>query len=137
VKEGRQGGEQVMEKEKTVNEDEEDDDAFTVAAGLAAIEDNREQDLAEGVAEDEGAGVDGPEDATQKKVTRSDPHKDLRYRVVAILGCQASGKSTLLNHVFGTSFPVLNATATGIQVRESPSAHGVTIRSPSVYGHCG
>lgn len=116
-----------MEKEKTVNEDEEDDDAFTVAAGLAAIEDHREQDLAEGVAEDEGAGVDGPEDATQKKVARSDPHKELRYRVVAILGCQASGKSTLLNHVFGTSFPVLNATATGIQVGESPSAHGSTI----------
>ncbi|CAM9661121.1 unnamed protein product [Scytosiphon promiscuus] len=29
------------------------------------------------------------------------------YRVVAVTGCQCSGKSTLLNAIFGTGFPVL------------------------------
>lgn len=40
----------------------------------------------------------------------------LQYSVVAIVGPQASGKSTLLNALFGTRFPVLDARATGIQV---------------------
>jgi septin family protein len=40
----------------------------------------------------------------------------LLYSVVAIVGPQASGKSTLLNALFGTRFPVLDAKATGVQV---------------------
>eukprot|EP01116_Phalansterium_solitarium_P024479 TRINITY_DN899_c0_g2_i1.p1 TRINITY_DN899_c0_g2~~TRINITY_DN899_c0_g2_i1.p1 ORF type:complete len:745 (+),score=138.06 TRINITY_DN899_c0_g2_i1:153-2387(+) len=35
--------------------------------------------------------------------------KGFAYSVVAILGCQSSGKSTLLNMLFGTSFPVMQA----------------------------
>lgn len=35
------------------------------------------------------------------------PHnKD--YNTIAIIGCQSSGKSTLLNHIFGTNFEVMN-----------------------------
>lgn len=30
------------------------------------------------------------------------------YGVVAVIGCQSSGKSTLLNTAFGTNFPVLD-----------------------------
>lgn len=41
----------------------------------------------------------------------------LQYSVVAIVGPQASGKSSLLNALFGTRFPVLDARATGVQVR--------------------
>eukprot|EP00762_Andalucia_godoyi_P007120 ANDGO_01864.mRNA.1 Protein SEY1 len=33
-----------------------------------------------------------------------------RYGVVSVLGAQSSGKSTLLNHLFGTVFPVMDAT---------------------------
>lgn len=35
------------------------------------------------------------------------------YRVVAVVGCQSGGKSTLLNAAFGTSFPVLDAPRSG------------------------
>lgn len=35
------------------------------------------------------------------------------YTVVAVVGCQSSGKSTLLNAAFGTSFPVLDAPRSG------------------------
>ena len=35
----------------------------------------------------------------------------LDYSLVAIMGPQSSGKSTLLNHVFGTSFREMDATA--------------------------
>lgn len=35
------------------------------------------------------------------------------YRVVAVVGCQSGGKSTLLNATFGTSFPVLDAPKSG------------------------
>lgn len=35
------------------------------------------------------------------------------YGVVAVIGCQSSGKSTLLNACFGTAFPVLNAASRG------------------------
>lgn len=35
------------------------------------------------------------------------------YGVVAVIGCQSGGKSTLLNTSFGTSFPVLNAPRSG------------------------
>jgi len=31
------------------------------------------------------------------------------YSVVTVLGCQSSGKSTLLNHLFGTRFQVMNS----------------------------
>eukprot|EP00916_Digyalum_oweni_P000183 GHVL01000276.1.p1 GENE.GHVL01000276.1~~GHVL01000276.1.p1 ORF type:complete len:114 (+),score=12.86 GHVL01000276.1:69-410(+) len=33
----------------------------------------------------------------------------LDYAVVTVLGCQSSGKSTLLNRTFGTNFQELNA----------------------------
>lgn len=35
------------------------------------------------------------------------------YGVVAVIGCQSGGKSTLLNAAFGTKFPVLDASARG------------------------
>lgn len=35
------------------------------------------------------------------------------YGVVAVIGCQSGGKSTLLNAAFGTHFPVLDATSRG------------------------
>lgn len=35
------------------------------------------------------------------------------YRIVAVVGCQSGGKSTLLNAAFGTSFPVLDAPKSG------------------------
>ncbi|KAJ8902699.1 hypothetical protein NDN08_006019 [Rhodosorus marinus] len=37
----------------------------------------------------------------------------LDYGVVAVIGCQSSGKSTLLNKVFGTDFPVLDVNKAG------------------------
>ncbi|PNH08156.1 Protein ROOT HAIR DEFECTIVE 3 [Tetrabaena socialis] len=48
------------------------------------------------------------------------------YQVVAIMGPQSSGKSTLLNHVFGTSFRMMDAmagrgqTTKGIWLSKSP-----------------
>ena len=33
------------------------------------------------------------------------------YRTVAVIGCQSSGKSTLLNLLFDTTFVVMNETA--------------------------
>lgn len=33
---------------------------------------------------------------------------DLDYHIVSIIGCQSSGKSTLLNHLFNTKFDVMN-----------------------------
>lgn len=33
------------------------------------------------------------------------------YHVVAVFGSQSTGKSTLLNHLFGTQFSVMNETA--------------------------
>lgn len=35
------------------------------------------------------------------------------YKIVSVVGCQSGGKSTLLNHTFGTSFPVLDAPRKG------------------------
>lgn len=35
------------------------------------------------------------------------------YTIVAVVGCQSGGKSTLLNAAFGTSFPVLDAPRSG------------------------
>lgn len=35
------------------------------------------------------------------------------YRVMAVVGCQSGGKSTLLNAAFGTRFPVLDAPKSG------------------------
>lgn len=52
------------------------------------------------------------------------------YRTVAVVGCQSGGKSTLLNYVFGTRFPVLDApklgrcrTTLGIWAAVAPTAH--------------
>lgn len=39
------------------------------------------------------------------------------YACVAIMGCQSSGKSTLLNMLFGTEFKTMNA-----QVRRAAAA---------------
>ena len=39
----------------------------------------------------------------------------LEYRTVAIIGCQSSGKSTLMNHLFGTQFEVLNQGVNGLE----------------------
>jgi hypothetical protein len=40
----------------------------------------------------------------------------LRYHTVAVLGCQSSGKSTLLNLLFGTRFPTMDASLGRYQV---------------------
>lgn len=37
------------------------------------------------------------------------------YRTVAIIGAQSSGKSTLLNTLFGTKFDTLNQESSGMQ----------------------
>lgn len=39
----------------------------------------------------------------------------LSYAVVAIMGPQSSGKSTLLNHLFGTKFKEMDALQVGLQ----------------------
>lgn len=36
------------------------------------------------------------------------------YHTVAIIGCQSSGKSTLLNYLFGTQFEVLDQETRGM-----------------------
>ncbi|MEW5304073.1 MAG: hypothetical protein WDW36_006707 [Sanguina aurantia] len=53
-----------------------------------------------------------------------------KYQVVAIMGPQSSGKSTLLNHVFGTDFTMMDAmtgrsqTTKGIWMCKSPKLAG-------------
>ncbi|GLC63350.1 hypothetical protein PLESTF_000026900 [Pleodorina starrii] len=55
------------------------------------------------------------------------------YQVVAIMGPQSSGKSTLLNHVFGTSFTMMDAmagrgqTTKGIWLSKSPKVTETTV----------
>ena len=39
--------------------------------------------------------------------------RNSNYGIVAVVGCQSSGKSTLLNAAFGTNFPVLDAAVRG------------------------
>ena len=41
---------------------------------------------------------------------KSDFHPPLNkeYQTLAIIGCQSSGKSTLLNHIFSTDFEVMD-----------------------------
>jgi hypothetical protein len=41
------------------------------------------------------------------------PSASREYRVVAVVGCQSGGKSTLVNDAFGTHFPVLDAPKSG------------------------
>lgn len=43
----------------------------------------------------------------------SDTPATCAYKIVAVVGCQSGGKSTLLNHTFGTDFPVLDAPRKG------------------------
>lgn len=43
----------------------------------------------------------------------SDARETRSYNIVAVVGCQSGGKSTLLNHTFGTDFPVLDAPKKG------------------------
>ncbi|BAM81250.1 hypothetical protein, conserved [Cyanidioschyzon merolae strain 10D] len=42
--------------------------------------------------------------------------RGLQYHTVAVLGCQSSGKSTLLNCLFGTNFPTMDASIGRYQV---------------------
>lgn len=58
------------------------------------------------------------------------------YRTVAVVGCQSGGKSTLLNQVFNTNFPVLDAprlgrrrTTLGIWAAVVPSSESPTSNS--------
>ena len=44
---------------------------------------------------------------TYFKTSDFHPPKNKEYQTLAIIGCQSSGKSTLLNHVFGTDFEVM------------------------------
>eukprot|EP00879_Flechtneria_rotunda_P005764 GHRR01006065.1.p1 GENE.GHRR01006065.1~~GHRR01006065.1.p1 ORF type:complete len:797 (+),score=315.22 GHRR01006065.1:159-2549(+) len=54
------------------------------------------------------------------------------YQVVAIMGPQSSGKSTLMNHVFGTSFTEMDA-----MVGRQQTTKGVWLaKSPKVAEHC-
>ena len=36
------------------------------------------------------------------------PEDDKVYQTIGIIGCQSSGKSTLLNHVFNTNFEIMS-----------------------------
>eukprot|EP01105_Mastigella_eilhardi_P007232 TRINITY_DN18739_c0_g1_i1.p1 TRINITY_DN18739_c0_g1~~TRINITY_DN18739_c0_g1_i1.p1 ORF type:complete len:873 (-),score=304.54 TRINITY_DN18739_c0_g1_i1:71-2659(-) len=56
--------------------------------------------------------------------------RGLDYAVVAILGAQSSGKSTLLNLLFGTKFRVLNA-----QLTRTRTTHGVWLGFPKTRGY--
>lgn len=47
---------------------------------------------------------------------------DKEYHLVAILGAQSSGKSTLLNAVFGTRFPVMQEA-----VARGQTTHGIWV----------
>ncbi|CAD7704286.1 unnamed protein product [Ostreobium quekettii] len=59
-------------------------------------------------------------------------HCGLGYQIVAVMGPQSSGKSTLLNYVFGTTFKEMDAlrgrgqTTRGIWVARSPKIEDVT-----------
>ena len=44
---------------------------------------------------------------TYFKTSDFHPPNNKEYQTLAIIGCQSSGKSTLLNHVFGTDFEVM------------------------------
>lgn len=45
--------------------------------------------------------------------TKTTPCRE--YAILAIIGCQSSGKSTLWNELFQTNFPVLDAERSGRQ----------------------
>lgn len=38
---------------------------------------------------------------------------ETRYRTISVIGCQSSGKSTLMNALFNTNFAVLDAKTAG------------------------
>ncbi|GMH34197.1 hypothetical protein BSKO_02031 [Bryopsis sp. KO-2023] len=67
--------------------------------------------------------IDGVEDFAKSSNL---VHAGLNYQIVAIMGPQSSGKSTLMNHVFGTSFTMMDAlsgrrqTTKGIWMAKSP-----------------
>lgn len=58
---------------------------------------------------------------------------DRNYGVVAVVGCQSGGKSTLLNATFGTHFPVLDAPKSGR--RRTTLGVWATVATPGA--HCG
>ncbi|KAI9381483.1 hypothetical protein POPTR_015G112600v4 [Populus trichocarpa] len=73
--------------------------------------------------------VEGLQDMTTTEFAQC----GLSYSVVAIIGPQSSGKSTLMNHVFGTDFKMLNAnkgrgqTTKGIWIAKSSEIEPFTI----------
>jgi predicted GTPase len=94
-------------------------DFFTVgerfselAAEESAARAEEEDEEGGGLGEEQGAAAGTALRARDSRAL----YKSLRYGVVAILGSQSSGKSTLLNALFGTQFPVLDPAATGIKV---------------------
>lgn len=88
---------------------------FTIAERFQALAATAEDD--DEVLEDEDGNGDGDGDGKRPAEGREERalRAALQYSVVAIVGPQASGKSTLLNALFGTRFPVLDAKATGVQ----------------------
>jgi hypothetical protein len=93
----------------------DDEGVFTIARGFTALCDTMESS-SEGDGVSTGAEGDGGSGKGRGSGKLGPGDAAVRYAVVAILGCQASGKSTLLNHLFGTQFPVLDQAARGIQV---------------------
>ncbi|GFR42392.1 hypothetical protein Agub_g3264, partial [Astrephomene gubernaculifera] len=74
------------------------------------------------------------QDSVQQFVAANElAHCKTNYQVVAIMGPQSSGKSTLLNHVFGTSFTMMDAlagrgqTTKGIWLSKSPKVTDTTV----------
>ena len=85
---------------------------FTIAERFQALATTAEDDeVFEEEDGDGGGDGKGPAEGREERALRA----ALQYSVVAIVGPQASGKSTLLNALFGTRFPVLDARATGVQ----------------------
>eukprot|EP00798_Chlamydomonas_sp_ICE-L_P001566 gene1566-32948_t len=69
-------------------------------------------------------------DSFADEIKLAEKRKD--YQVVAIMGPQSSGKSTLLNYVFGTQFVMMDAmtgrsqTTKGIWMTKSPKLTDTT-----------
>ncbi|GAX72911.1 hypothetical protein CEUSTIGMA_g366.t1 [Chlamydomonas eustigma] len=74
----------------------------------------------------DGAGNFNAQDLRQFATDNGLAGQKQNYQIVAIMGPQSSGKSTLLNHVFGTSFVMMDAmsgrsqTTKGIWMARSP-----------------
>ena len=79
---------------------------------------------------DQGAFVDS---ATSQNYLENFAPRGLKYGVVSVVGPQSSGKSTLLNTLFGTCFDQMDAavgrsrTSTGICFQCAPSQPGIVL----------